>query len=249
MSEKDVVKVPLVIYIHGVRHVVGETEIYGKQMSVSLGVEIANEVIELLAGWPEKAQFMLDFPQGPIAYRPPPMEIIDKRNLEEKMDPPRLSLEETYYKGIVPAPYLWNHDTQPLLNWEDLRDRLLFNDQMLYDEAREDIQVKKDRLKHYVYPDDPKLEGIVTNEMINDAIHKIRLNTDSPQDIPSPNEVSLSSDNEGRAVLIQNCTCPWNNGYLHPGGIQGHHKDCPSLKKKHTPDDACLMDHRDEDLD
>lgn len=47
-------------------------------------------------------------------------------------------------------------------------------------------------------------------------------------------------------LMIEGCTCPWNNGYVVPAVVR-HHIDCPTLKNRHHAYDQCAPGgHRDD---
>lgn len=66
----DPVKVPLVIYINGKRHVVGEAVVHGEIIHTMLGNDISNEVMDQLIGRSDVAHFSLGFDEGPNPFRP-----------------------------------------------------------------------------------------------------------------------------------------------------------------------------------
>lgn len=70
-SNHDAMTVPLVVYVSGKRHIVGEATIHGFEISAAIDYPVDDEVMDLLAGRPEEAQFSLGFSKGPNPFRIP----------------------------------------------------------------------------------------------------------------------------------------------------------------------------------
>jgi hypothetical protein len=62
--------------------------------------------------------------------------------------------------------------------------------------------------------------------------------------------LELAARTPGSPLFVEDCDCPWNNGYVIPARM-GHRRFCRSLKREHSPDDACsqVVGHRDDTVD
>ena len=79
----DYANVPLVMYINGERKVIGEATINGREISTTLNVPIAEDVMGFLIGSSSLAQFSLNFSldyDGPVG--------VDSRQVEAKLETP-----------------------------------------------------------------------------------------------------------------------------------------------------------------
>jgi len=63
--------VPLVVYVHGKRNVIGEATVTGNTVKAVLGEDIAEELLGLVYERPRESQFSLEFYVGPNPYPTP----------------------------------------------------------------------------------------------------------------------------------------------------------------------------------
>ena len=105
MSDEKKIKVPLVVYILGERHVIGEAEIEGEHVRATLGDSpMSDEILDLFASSSDKLAFSLDYVEGPKLY--PPV-------IEEIAAIPPLGIQKFDYPGR--ARELYETRPEPIL--------------------------------------------------------------------------------------------------------------------------------------
>ena len=68
-DDNTVVTVPLVVYISGKRHVIGEATVRGKDITMAVGTDVSEEIMDQLHLRPDYSQFAIDFTEGPNPFR------------------------------------------------------------------------------------------------------------------------------------------------------------------------------------